>query len=459
LAIAHYNVQLMVMFKLRRSSFPLSLKRFLLFITLFVFIGIYLVVSSSAQVSCSMNISQGDLNCDNEITISDLSYLLTRWSTNDATADINKDGQINITDLSIMLSHYGTKIASAIGSIGTPGNFAETPIPSNVKIDPLSAAVAGELAAQAANNTWINIDSYTPQIYTVPTDQPLVPVQLCRFEGNCVPSWAQGIADTMAAGVPVPKDANGQYVYGAPGTDKEIVIWQPDYVYGNHTGRLWELWQFDANPSFNSAQPVSSTNSPLMAAWGGRVSGTKNYYGPSHFFDNWWWDPYANVTGPDNTGQAKEWGVTAAATWMINDVVRNDDCQAQTLSHSIGLEVEYTNWQTARWPAQRSDGTDSAKTVGQGMRLFLPANTLEPAGMTRYEKMIFNGLKKYGSVVDDTAYSWNRGGGVFVRTQLGSAVCKELMDGQGYDRQLDNIPWNQLKLIVTGSDENPNPTD
>jgi hypothetical protein len=406
--------------------------------------------------------SKGDLDCSGHVDIVDLSILLTNYNGTDTAYDTNGDNKIDIQDLSVVLTNYNSTVDNsplALGPTGTPGNFAETPVPSNVKIDSLSVTVANELSTQAANSTWVNIDSYTPQIYTVPSDQPPVPVRLCRFyPDNCVPSWAQGLADTMAAGVPVPKDTNGQYVHGAPGTDKEIVIWQPGYVYGNHTGRLWELWQFDANPEFNSSQPVSSTNAPLIASWGGRVSGTKNYYGPSHFFDNWWWDTYANTVGSDNASQAKEWGVTAAATWMINDVVRTDDCVNQALTHSIGLEVEYTNWQTARWPAQRTDGTDNSKTVGQGMRLFLPANTPEPAGMTRFEKMIFNGLKKYGSVVDDTAYSWNRSGGVFVRAQLGSTKCKELMDGQGYDRQLDKIPWNQLKLIVTGSDDNPNPT-
>jgi hypothetical protein len=424
-------------------------------------IGLYAIARGHALPPCISG-TKGDLDCNGIVNLTDLSILLSNYNSTNTAYDTNGDSQVNILDLSTLLTNYNAIVdnsPAALGPIGTPGNFAETSVPSNVKIDPLSNTVAGELAVQAANSTWVNIDSYTPQIYVVPANQPLVPVKLCRFyPSNCVPSWAQGLADTMAAGVPVPKDVNGQYVLGAPGTDQEIVIWQPDYKYGNHTGRLWELWGFGLNTEFNANQPVSATNSPLSAGWGGRVSGTKDFYGPSHFFDNWWWDPYASVTGPDNSSQDKSWGVTAAATWMINDVVRTDDCQAQTLSHSIGLEVEYTNSNTARWPAQRTDGTDSSKTIGQGMRVFLPAGTPEPTGMTRFEKMVFQGLKKYGAVVDDTAYSWNRSGGVFVRSQLGSSQCKELMDGQGYDRQLDNIPWQQLKLITTGSDDNPNPT-
>ncbi len=50
----------------------------------------------------------GDLNGDGHVDITDLSILLSKWSTADATADINQDGSVNIFDLSILLSHYGT---------------------------------------------------------------------------------------------------------------------------------------------------------------------------------------------------------------------------------------------------------------------------------------------------------------------------------------------------------------
>jgi hypothetical protein len=50
----------------------------------------------------------GDLNCDNKVDIFDLSILLTRWGTTDATADLNKNGSVDIFDLSILLSHWET---------------------------------------------------------------------------------------------------------------------------------------------------------------------------------------------------------------------------------------------------------------------------------------------------------------------------------------------------------------
>jgi len=49
----------------------------------------------------------GDINGDGKVDIFDLSILLTRWGSNDATADLNKNGVVDIFDLSILLSHWG----------------------------------------------------------------------------------------------------------------------------------------------------------------------------------------------------------------------------------------------------------------------------------------------------------------------------------------------------------------
>lgn len=50
---------------------------------------------------------RGDVNGDNIINISDLSAVISAWSTNNATYDINKNGVVDIADLSIVLSNWG----------------------------------------------------------------------------------------------------------------------------------------------------------------------------------------------------------------------------------------------------------------------------------------------------------------------------------------------------------------
>lgn len=51
---------------------------------------------------------QGDINGDGQVSVLDLSIMLTNYNTSNAAADLNKDGTVNILDLSILLSNYGT---------------------------------------------------------------------------------------------------------------------------------------------------------------------------------------------------------------------------------------------------------------------------------------------------------------------------------------------------------------
>lgn len=51
-----------------------------------------------------------DINCDNQVGITDLSILLSNWNSTTPTnpkADINNNGKVDITDLSILLSNWG----------------------------------------------------------------------------------------------------------------------------------------------------------------------------------------------------------------------------------------------------------------------------------------------------------------------------------------------------------------
>ncbi len=54
------------------------------------------------------DISQGDLNCDNDINLVDFSILMYYWGTDSQAADISLDGLVNLTDFSIMMYYWGT---------------------------------------------------------------------------------------------------------------------------------------------------------------------------------------------------------------------------------------------------------------------------------------------------------------------------------------------------------------
>ncbi len=54
------------------------------------------------------DISQGDLNCDGNIDLTDFSILMYYWGTANAAADINEDGLVNLTDFSVLMYWWGT---------------------------------------------------------------------------------------------------------------------------------------------------------------------------------------------------------------------------------------------------------------------------------------------------------------------------------------------------------------
>jgi hypothetical protein len=61
--------------------------------------------SASDSVTVKV-VKLGDLNRDGEINIRDLSILLSKWASTNATADLDNSGRVNIRDLSILLSRW-----------------------------------------------------------------------------------------------------------------------------------------------------------------------------------------------------------------------------------------------------------------------------------------------------------------------------------------------------------------
>ncbi len=76
---------------------------------LFAVVGVFILSRSLAAPNPNL---PGDLNGDNQVTITDLSQLLARYGTTNSDADINRDGQVNVTDLSLLLANWGKSAAS-----------------------------------------------------------------------------------------------------------------------------------------------------------------------------------------------------------------------------------------------------------------------------------------------------------------------------------------------------------
>lgn len=74
-------------------------------------IGSGLVIRSQNTVNPNVAASTNfpaDVNNDNRVDVSDLSFVLDRWGSTDTLADVYRDGIVNISDLSYLLSRWGT---------------------------------------------------------------------------------------------------------------------------------------------------------------------------------------------------------------------------------------------------------------------------------------------------------------------------------------------------------------
>jgi hypothetical protein len=105
-----------------------------------------------------------------------------------------------------------------------PSSFWNEPLATDAPLDPSSSAMMSAFAKevaleeQAKNGPWINTTSYSVPIYTVPVDQPTVPVALSQ--STEVPAL-----ESAWSAVPLPSNAQP-----AAGTD---AVWSsPGFVEG-----------------------------------------------------------------------------------------------------------------------------------------------------------------------------------------------------------------------------------
>jgi hypothetical protein len=399
----------------------------------------------------------------------------------------------------------------------------------------LTTAVPQELAGQAAADSWVNRTQYTTGIFYVPVNTPLQPVRLCRYNGRCVPSWgsttydlwraAMGEGDAATFDATTGKPVSDQYIGGgipidstvtaSPGSDAEAVICRGGGTSGSAPwtatnadggpftrpdgqpieGDCWEVFGLRPDPTYNPSLPISPANTKWMISWGARHTGfidqlsstaastadpldtlSGTYTRPR---DPAWYGPDVATPGaPNSTTYDSAWGVTAARTPLLTDVVSNADCQAvlngaTDFGHAIGIQLQatrnpFTGGGSGWWPASSSDGNASGVATVEGMRVFFAHAAAMPSGLSPAAQALFHTLQRYGAVVDDqtgggpaVSYavdgSYQSGGALMIRSQLdpnGTGSCTQL----GIGSALAGIPWAQISgPVAAGSDATPNP--
>jgi hypothetical protein len=228
---------------------------------------------------------------------------------------------------------------------------------ANAPLAPDSSVLVKELEQQISSyGTWINTDSYSTPIYTVPKSQPRVPVTL-DVSGY---ASATELASAFHAGVPIPPTARP-----APGTDADMVVWQPS------TDTMWELW---------NARRVGAT---WHARWGGRMDDVSE--NPGYFTDP-----------PD-------WGTTATSLALLGGTIRISDLRAGHIDHALAISIPHARRGVVAWPAQRTDGDlDSPDAIPEGTRFRLdPSLNLNQLNLPPLTRMIAQAAQRYGLFVRD----------------------------------------------------------
>jgi len=294
----------------------------------------------------------------------------------------------------------------------SPSSFWNTPVAADAALDPASPAITAAFEAvtgherQIGTGPWINTTDYGVPLYTVPADQPTVPVQLTSpFSAPALQSaWAE---------VPIPPDARP-----SAGTDRTLVLWQPS------SDRIWEFWR------------LAKSDEDWSAAWGGAIQGVSSNQG---------------VYGPEAWPGAKSWsGSSASSLSIAGGLITLEDLQHGRIDHALALAVPNVRADFYASPAQRSDGTSSSPlSLPEGAHLQLdPSLDLSTLHLPRLTLMIADAAQRYGIYVRDRARVTH----FFAQdpTPTGAnpyAGASGYFEGRSPAQLLAQFPWDRLRLL------------
>jgi hypothetical protein len=197
-------------------------------------------------------------------------------------------------------------------------------------------------------------------LYTVPANQPTVPVRLDAG------AWNGALQQALNA-VPIPPNAQP-----AAGPDGHLTVWQPS------TDRMWELFQ------------ASRMADGWHASYGGamaNVSRSPGYYDASS---------WPGLSQPS-------WGATATSLPVIAGTIMIDELKAGVIPHALALNIPWAKPNVYSWPAQRTDGSSTdPNAIPEGARFRLdPTVDLAKLGLPPMTRMMAVAAQQYGMIVRD----------------------------------------------------------
>lgn len=336
-------------------------------------------------------------------------------------------GRRNLLAFMVIFAAVGTTalIYSNAAPLGTPfaaNSIWNAPLPTSTPVDPTTPNflnwIKQDLAAYAGNGD-INVNSFSPPIYTVPSG-----VSTTSFKFNDCQGKGYTPTDMLSqlANVPMPN-----YIQASPGTDQELTIYQPS------TDTVWEMW---------GAQKRADG---WYACWGGRITNVSTSSGifPSNY------------------------GVTAAGLAMLGGTIRVSELQSGVIDHAIGLALIRTgNRSTGSssndtsfsnsfvWPANRYDGwVNDVNAPVEGTRLRLDPNLdVDALRLTKTATAIAKAAQKYGIFIWDTSgvVGFRAENPVSFTSQGQPDPYPAIFGNTPTYQQLAGFPWDKLQVLPAG---------
>ena len=292
-----------------------------------------------------------------------------------------------------------------------------TPLADNAPLDPGSEAIASGLNVEVAREEGLGIGPWImtgAMIYVVGPDQPNVFVQL----DDPTASWRAGLQAAFTA-VPIPPGAQ-------PGSDSdaEMTVWQPS------SDKLWEFFE------------MRLLSDGWHAAWGGAIQNVSQ--SPGYYTASAW------------PGASTSWGATASSLPHAAGVITLSDIEQGTINHALAVNVPDACQGVYSWPAQRTDGDDTASNCipeGAHMRID-PGLDIPALHLPRLDQMMAEAAQKYGIIVRDQTHL---GIGFWIESPAPTGTNPFYSDGepsptgpfQGMwpNQLMSHFPWSAVQVL------------
>jgi hypothetical protein len=300
----------------------------------------------------------------------------------------------------------------------------------------LSDAFVRDIVRQVDKyGTTVNIDQYTPPLYIVGPDAPVMRVKAARSSD---PRWSFGPLQRQWSDVPRPENFQP-----SAGTDKDAIIYQPS------TGRYFEFWGLEPAHATEAGSHIERLPQ-WQAAWGGRINDLAK--SPGYF---------------PPTPEGYKFGVAATSLALLAGLMTIAEQKIGTINHVLHVALPETRRGVWVHPAQRTDGAaDRLDAIPQGTLFRLPTSLdLASLRLDPLARMIAAAVQEHGMIVRDTAgvvafYAENPlssqpqthpyfGQDGILLCPAGKAVPACYPDG---NNRLAGFPWERLEAVRPEAD-------